>query len=108
MLIKEELSPLYEPLPRAVTAVLSHIRALSSKLHFSLYLLLFLSLLSAANPAFAVAPVIGGTVSSQPVNDTATLSPFSGVTITDADGDNVTITICLLYTSDAADELRSV
>ncbi|WP_170147892.1 Calx-beta domain-containing protein [Marinoscillum furvescens] len=41
------------------------------------------------------APVIGGTVAGQTVNDNATISPFSGITITDADGDNVSATITL-------------
>ncbi|MEJ2396070.1 MAG: DUF4347 domain-containing protein, partial [Candidatus Thiodiazotropha sp.] len=41
------------------------------------------------------APVIGGASAGQSVNDNATLSPFSSVTITDADGDNVTTTVTL-------------
>ncbi|RZS98946.1 Ig-like domain-containing protein [Aquimarina brevivitae] len=41
------------------------------------------------------APVIGGTVAGQIVNDNATIAPFSAVTITDADGDNVSATITL-------------
>ena len=41
------------------------------------------------------APGISGTVASQAVNDNATVSLFSGVSITDSDGDNVTATITL-------------
>ncbi|MFI0414440.1 MAG: DUF4347 domain-containing protein [Candidatus Thiodiazotropha sp.] len=40
-------------------------------------------------------PVIGGTASAQGVNDNATIAPFSGVTITDTDGHNVTTTVTL-------------
>ena len=41
------------------------------------------------------APVIGDTAAGQVVNDNATISPFSGITITDVDGDNVSATITL-------------
>ncbi len=41
------------------------------------------------------APTIGGTSAGQTVNDNATLIPFSGVTISDADGDNVTTSVAL-------------
>ena len=41
------------------------------------------------------APVISDAVSNQTVNDNATLSPFSSVTLTDADDDNVSITVAL-------------
>ncbi|MEM6842468.1 MAG: Calx-beta domain-containing protein [Bacteroidota bacterium] len=41
------------------------------------------------------APAITGTSAGQTVNDNATISPFSAVTITDSDGDNVTATITL-------------
>ncbi len=41
------------------------------------------------------APAISGTVASQAVNDNSTVSPFSGVTVTDGDGDNVSATITL-------------
>ena len=41
------------------------------------------------------APVISGTVSGQGVNDNITLSPFSAITTTDADGDNLSATITL-------------
>ena len=41
------------------------------------------------------APVIGGTSAGQAVNDNSTISPFSVVTVTDADGDNLTATITL-------------
>ncbi|MGE0383643.1 MAG: Ig-like domain-containing protein, partial [Gammaproteobacteria bacterium] len=44
------------------------------------------------------APVIGGAVAGQAVNDTATVSPFSTLTIADADqpgGDLVTVTVTL-------------
>ncbi|MDO9069131.1 MAG: hypothetical protein Q7W05_11825, partial [Deltaproteobacteria bacterium] len=41
------------------------------------------------------APTVTGTALGQAVNDTATVSPFSGVTIADADADNVTATITL-------------
>ena len=40
-------------------------------------------------------PAIGGTTSGQTINDTATLSPFSAITTTDADGDNLSATITL-------------
>ncbi|UQD56219.1 MBG domain-containing protein [Flavobacterium sp. K5-23] len=51
----------------------------------------FVFVLAAANTA----PVIGGTLAGQTVNDNATIKPFSGVTITDANGDNVTAIITL-------------
>ncbi|WP_159946465.1 LamG-like jellyroll fold domain-containing protein [Polaribacter septentrionalilitoris] len=41
------------------------------------------------------APVIAGTSSGQTVNDTATIQPFSAITTTDADGDNLSATITL-------------
>ncbi|MGY6645712.1 MAG: DUF4347 domain-containing protein [Salinarimonas sp.] len=41
------------------------------------------------------APEIGGVQAGQAVNDNATVAPFSDVTIADADGDNVTVTIAL-------------
>jgi plastocyanin len=41
------------------------------------------------------APEIGGVQAGQAVNDNATVAPFSGVTITDADGDDVSVTIAL-------------
>ncbi|WP_369921082.1 DUF4347 domain-containing protein [Marinomonas polaris] len=41
------------------------------------------------------APNVSGVAASQAVNDTATLSPFSNVTLTDADNDNVSITVAL-------------
>lgn len=41
------------------------------------------------------APVIGGTVANQGVIDTNTIAPFSSITITDAEGDNLTATITL-------------
>lgn len=41
------------------------------------------------------APEIGGVQAGQAVNDNASLSPFSGVTISDDDGDNVSVTITL-------------
>ncbi|MCC5980057.1 MAG: DUF4347 domain-containing protein, partial [Salinarimonas sp.] len=41
------------------------------------------------------APEIGGVQAGQAVNDNATVAPFSGVTIADADGDNVTVTVAL-------------
>ncbi|GAB5526530.1 MAG: hypothetical protein Roseis2KO_44020 [Roseivirga sp.] len=41
------------------------------------------------------APAISGTVANQAVNDNSTLNPFSGVTVTDGDGDNVSATITL-------------
>ncbi|QVY64848.1 T9SS type A sorting domain-containing protein [Polaribacter sp. Q13] len=41
------------------------------------------------------APVIGATSAGQNVNDTATLNPFSSITTSDADGDNVSATITL-------------
>jgi len=46
------------------------------------------------------APVIGGTVAAQAVNDNATISPFTGVTITDADVPAQTQTVSV--TLDAA------
>jgi Big-like domain-containing protein/Calx-beta domain-containing protein/type IX secretion system substrate protein len=41
------------------------------------------------------APAIGGTSAGQAVNDNATVDPFSSVTISDGDADNVTATITL-------------
>ncbi len=41
------------------------------------------------------APVIGGTLAGQAVNDNSTISPFSTITTIDADGDNLTATITL-------------
>ncbi|MBN4056427.1 hypothetical protein JYT20_01765 [Rhodothermus sp. AH-315-K08] len=41
------------------------------------------------------APNLAGTSAGQAVNDNATLTPFSAVTVTDADGDNVSATITL-------------
>ncbi|MCE7996945.1 MAG: choice-of-anchor D domain-containing protein, partial [Roseivirga sp.] len=41
------------------------------------------------------APAISGTAVNQAVNDNNTLSPFSTVSVTDADGDNVSATITL-------------
>ena len=41
------------------------------------------------------APVIGGTSAGQSVNDNSTISPFSSITTTDADGDNLSATITL-------------
>ncbi|MFK8059179.1 MAG: Ig-like domain-containing protein [Polaribacter sp.] len=41
------------------------------------------------------APVIAATASGQAVNDNSTLSPFSAITTSDADGDNLTATITL-------------
>ncbi|CAM1368851.1 Por secretion system C-terminal sorting domain-containing protein (modular protein) [Tenacibaculum sediminilitoris] len=41
------------------------------------------------------APVIGGTTAGQSVNDNSTISPFSSITTTDADGDNLSATITL-------------
>ncbi|MGM0934062.1 MAG: MBG domain-containing protein [Bacteroidota bacterium] len=41
------------------------------------------------------APVIDGTVASQVVNDNSTIAPFSAITTTDTDGDNLSATITL-------------
>ncbi|MCQ0113106.1 beta strand repeat-containing protein, partial [Zhouia amylolytica] len=46
-------------------------------------------------PATNTAPVIGGTTASQSVNDNSTISPFSNITTTDADGYNLSATITL-------------
>ena len=59
------------------------------------YLFFFLTTLLIATPALALPPVIGDTVASQAVDDTSTVSPFSTVTITDPEVDNVDITITL-------------
>ncbi len=40
-------------------------------------------------------PTVSGTASNQPVADTATLLPFTGVTIADVDGDTLTVTVTL-------------
>ncbi|WP_237276232.1 Ig-like domain-containing protein [Tenacibaculum ovolyticum] len=41
------------------------------------------------------APIIAGTSAGQAVNDNATVTPFSAITTTDADGDNLSATITL-------------
>ena len=41
------------------------------------------------------APIIAGTSANQTVNDNNTITPFSSITTTDADGDNLTATITL-------------
>lgn len=41
------------------------------------------------------APAIGGASAGQTVNDNSTVSPFSAVTITDAESNNVTVTVTL-------------
>ncbi|RSC96112.1 T9SS type A sorting domain-containing protein [Tenacibaculum singaporense] len=46
-------------------------------------------------PSSNTAPVIGGTSASQSVNDNSAISPFSSITTTDADGDNLSATITL-------------
>lgn len=51
-------------------------------------------IVTAAVPA-NTAPIIGGTVANQNVNDTATIQPFSSITTTDVDGDNLSATITL-------------
>uniref|UniRef100_UPI004048057F hypothetical protein n=1 Tax=Roseivirga sp. TaxID=1964215 RepID=UPI004048057F len=51
--------------------------------------------LLAAAVAANNAPTIGGTSAGQAVNDNATISPFSAITVADGDGDNVTATITL-------------
>ncbi|WP_404380360.1 DUF4347 domain-containing protein [Caenispirillum salinarum] len=40
-------------------------------------------------------PTIGGAAANQAVLDTATVQPFSGVTFTEVDGENVTVTVSL-------------
>jgi len=49
----------------------------------------------ASGLAHAAAPTISGAVAGQAVNDTATIDPFTGVTIDDADGDNVSVIVDL-------------
>ena len=46
-------------------------------------------------PSINTAPVIGGTIAGQNVNDNSTISPFSSITTTDADGDNLSAIITL-------------
>jgi len=46
-------------------------------------------------PSANTAPTITGAVASQAVNDTATLSPFSNVTLADTENNNLSITITL-------------
>ena len=41
------------------------------------------------------APVIGGTAADQPADDTITILPFGGVTISDPDGQTLTVTVSL-------------
>lgn len=41
------------------------------------------------------APAVGGASAGQTVNDNSTVSPFSAVTITDAESNNVTVTVTL-------------
>ncbi|MEL6107551.1 MAG: DUF4347 domain-containing protein, partial [Planctomycetota bacterium] len=40
-------------------------------------------------------PVVGGVVANQPVDDTSTVTPFSLVTVSDPEGDNVTVVVQL-------------
>ncbi|NOR68808.1 MAG: DUF4347 domain-containing protein, partial [Methylomarinum sp.] len=54
-----------------------------------------LDLINFTTAPLNVAPAIGGTSTGQAVNDTGTVSLFSGVTVSDAEGDNVTATITL-------------
>ncbi len=42
------------------------------------------------------APVIGGAVANQPVNDTATISPFATLTVTDPDAQAMSATVTVL------------
>ena len=42
-----------------------------------------------------VAPVVTGATAGQTLNDTATVAPFSGVTLTDAENNNVSVTVTL-------------
>ncbi|WP_172796106.1 beta strand repeat-containing protein, partial [Roseivirga ehrenbergii] len=58
---------------------------------FSIFDTFVLGPAAAANTA----PTIGGTSAGQAVNDNATISPFSAITVADADGDNLTATITL-------------
>lgn len=47
-----------------------------------------------SNTVYAALPVLSGTFeTSGSVNDNATLTPFSGVTVSDSDGDNVSVNI---------------
>ncbi len=55
----------------------------------------FDNLITAPASVTNTAPAIGGVSSGQAVNDNATISPFSSTTITDADGNNVTVTVTL-------------
>ncbi len=41
------------------------------------------------------APTVGGVTATTTINDTATTTPFSGVTIADGENDNVTVTVTL-------------
>lgn len=53
-----------------------------------------LSNISAAIPPSNIAPTLGGTFTTTgSVNDNGTTTPLSGVTVSDADGDNVSVTI---------------
>ena len=49
----------------------------------------------AAYDGLLAAPAINGASANQAVNDNATISPFSGVTISDADGGTQTLTVTL-------------
>jgi len=53
------------------------------------------SLLSVLVNSQNVAPAVAGASAGQAVNDNATVSPFSALTISDSDGDNVTTTVTL-------------
>ena len=54
-----------------------------------------ITLSSITAPVINTAPVIGGTSAGQNVNDNSTIAPFSSITTTDADGDNLSATITL-------------
>jgi hypothetical protein len=45
--------------------------------------------------AVNAAPTVGGITTTTTINDTATTTPFSGVTIADADANNVSVTVTL-------------
>ena len=86
LLARKAVKPLFKLLSISVVLLKSSFQA-TVPLFFLLYILSF--------DALAADPVIGGTSASQAVNDNTTLTPFSVVTISDADVGDVTTIVTL-------------